>query len=429
MAGTKKADSSYKSNRNCKPNPGRLARTISILIPLLLIISVFSVENSEAQSGDYELLPAPDLWYNDVDGIRVGVRVKGEMRGSFGDGPHRLDAGLWLGTWFPSNPISYRIQYTNPIERWSDYGSEANYQATSMIRTGYHKHGLGLNKRWQPGFDERRYREVGIHTNYERRFDDEYTAFPNLWSDRDKVVTELSYSSQSENRFGWLTTSASGSYQYLDDSFGVFQASVNQQIPMSENWGLRVRSFVGVASNQTAPEYLFSRSSAPAISWMDNGKTRAKGTIPQPWITSGNFQVAGGANLRGYTNRDIESFQNSGGSPVLMNSIGALNAEFDYPNPVGLLFRQIPYLSDFLTFRSYLFYDAGTSLGLTDNEADEIFADAGAGFALTFNIPDYHGKPRGFVFRYDIPFWLSEPGLEDAFSYRSLFAFGAVVSF
>lgn len=413
-----------------------MARTYSFLITLLLLISAVSIEDSEAQSRGYELLPAPDLWYNDVDGIRVGVRVKGQVKGTFEDGPHRLDGGLWLSTWFPSTPVSYYLQYTNPIPRWSDYGNEANYQLTSSIRTGYHIHGIGLNKRWQEGFDERKYREVGITTNFEKRFDDEYVQFPVLWSDQSKILTKLTYESQNENRFGWANFSASGIVQYHDDSYGVFQATATQRAPINEKWGFRFRSFVGIASSQTDPEYLFSRSSAPAIDWIENGLTRAKGTIPQPWMTSGNVQVAGGANLRGYTDRDVNFYQSGADAGTyLINSIGSINAEFDYPNPIDRIFEGIPYASDFFTFNSYLFYDIGTSLGIAEkkfegiNRLDGVLADAGAGFSLTMNIPDYLGKPRGFVFRYDIPFWLSEPGTEDAFKYRSLFEFGAIISF
>src|SRR5690625_2965779 len=84
-------------------------------------------------------------------------------------------------------------------------------------------------------------------------------------------------------------------------------------------------------------------------------------------------------------------------------------------------------ISDFLKFRSYLFMDAGRVLSdseyglkVTGTAQDpsasplppptELMADAGAGISLSFNIPDNYGKPRGFVLRYEVPFWLSEPG-------------------
>lgn len=406
-----------------------MARTLAITILLFTSILLFSISNLEAQNKEYEIIPAPDLWYNSVDGIRVGVRFKGQVVGSFEDGPHRLNGGVWAGLWFPDLPVSYYLRYTEPISAWSDFGSEANIQAVSSIRTGFHRHGLSLNKRWQEGFDERRYREISLLSEYRKRFDDDYVQFRALWSDQPHWVIGTSSALQNDNRFGWYTLTTSTLAQISDNPFTIAQLTATQQVPLNANWSFSFRTFLGIASEQTAPEYLFSRSSGPAIEWMQNGFTRAKGTVPQPWLRSGNFQVAGGANLRGYNKFDVDSFTDGAVSPFLLNSIGAFNAEFYYPNPLGNLLARVPYLSDFLTLRSYLFYDVGTSLGVTSNDTDTIFADAGTGFSLNFNIPDAMGKPRGFVFRYDIPFWLSEPGMDDSFSYRSLFAFGAVISF
>jgi len=218
----------------------------------------------------------------------------------------------------------------------------------------------------------------------------------------------------------------------MNDFYTQFHGSFIQNVKFHEYWGVNLRFFTGIASSNADPEYLFSRSSATAIQTIDNGVTRAKGTIPQPWMESGRFQLAGGANLRGYTAQDVETFSESDPNvfvnPFLLNSIASVNAELDYFNPIALGFNRIPYLSEFLSFRSYLFFDAGKSLEFIENEPDDIYADAGAGFSLSLNIPDYLGKPRGFVFKYELPFWLSEPGMEDSFKLRHLFSFGAVFS-
>ncbi len=102
---------------------------------LIIFIIYFGLTQSNAQqSKSYEIIPAPDLWYNDVDGIRVGLRLKGQVPGTFEDGPHRIDAGVWLGTWIPSDPVSYYFNYTQPIGAISDFGSEGNVQVTSSFR-------------------------------------------------------------------------------------------------------------------------------------------------------------------------------------------------------------------------------------------------------------------------------------------------------
>ncbi len=414
------------------------------LILTTLFIAFFVIlvpRSSEAQSRSYEILPAPDIWYNDVDGIRLGIRLKGQVPGTFEDGPHRLDFGFWVGTWLPSLPVSYYLSFTEPIPAWSEYGSEASIQLISSVRTGYNIQGVAFNKRWQQGFDERRYRELKVFNSYEKRFDDEYTAFPVLWSDDNKLLTKLSAELQSDNTLGWYNLNLTGSVQYLDETYTTASVTAIQRINFNDSWGLRLRGFAGAASSNTAPEYLFSRSSGTAVETIRSGITRAKGTIPQSWMESGKFHLAGGANLRGYTYQDIDSYtydscvncdDNSAEinvvNPLLFRSILAFNSEFDYPNPLKNLFNRIPYVSEFVDFRSYLFFDAGRSMG-TGADPKTLFADAGAGFSLSLNIPDYLGKPRGFVLRYEIPVWLSEPGTEDSLKLRHLFGFGAVISF
>lgn len=416
-----------------------MARTVLFILACiafsLSIISPISAQSSKS----YEVIPAPDIWYNDVDGIRLGVRLKGQVPGTFDDGPHRLDAGVWLGTWFPDLPVSYYLRFTEPIPKWSDFGSEASVQAITSIRTGYSRHGIGFNKRWQQGFDERRYRELSIFTTYEKRFDLEYTAFPVLWSDEDKFLNTVRANLQNENSLGVYTLSIEGSVQYLNDKYGFGSLTAVQRIPFNKNWGIKLRGFAGTSTDRTAPEYQFSRSTGQAIQTLSGGVTRAKGTIPQPWMESGNLHVEGGANLRGYTNQDIASFarvsctecnqqERLSFQPNIYNSVAAINTELDYPNPIKTLFNSIPYVADFITFRSYLFFDAGSTVG-SSNSSGSVIADGGAGFALSLNIPDYLGKPRGFVLRYDIPFWLSDPDSGESFKFRHLVGFGAVISF
>lgn len=420
-----------------------MARTYFLTLILLILITGVQTDRSSAQTSGYEIIPSPDLWYNAVDGIRIGVNLKGQVPGSFEDGPHRLDAGVWLGLWFPDNPLSYYVGYTEPISSWSEFGSEANIELISSIRTGYHNHGVAFNKRWQQGFDERRYREIRLYNSFEKRFNSEYTPFENLWSEESKILTSFSADFKDNNRLGWYQIRAGASFQYLNDVYSMFGLSGSQSMRFNDYWGLQVRVYTGLASENTAPEYLHSRSMRPAMGWMSNGVTRAKGTIPQSWMESGNIQIAGGANVRGYTNRDIGSFQRTcmfqpaqdgicpeqDFSPLLFNSISSLNLELDYWNPIIKIFNEIPYASEFMRFRSYLFYDTGRSLELVDQEPAGSFSNAGTGFSLSLNIPDYRGKERGFVLRYEIPFWLSDPAGEKSFKVRHLFGFGAVISF
>ena len=387
------------------------------------------MEVSGQNSGkSYELLPAPDVWYNDVDGVRVGFRLKGQVPGSFEDGPHRLDLGLWLATWFPDTPVSYYVSFTEPIPSISDFGSEGNIQLFSSIRTGYHQHGVAFNKRWQTGFNEQNFKELSISFSAEDRFDSEYLLYPQLWQNEWLYLLGIQFSVQNENKLGRYVADISNSINAFgsEPSFIRSRIQYQQLMDIGKGFALRSRLFTGISSNKTASQYLFSHSFKPAIGWIDNGLSRAKGTIPTAWMEEGIFQVSGGANLRGYLNQDFEAL-NQGSAPIY-TSMGAINLELDYPNPLDKAISKVPVVGSILKLRSYLFFDSGTSLGLTDLEEGRLLSDAGLGFMFSLNIPDYLGKPRGIRIRYDMPLWLSNPGNENHFEFRNVIGIGAVFS-
>ena len=389
---------------------------------------------------NYELIPAPDLWYNSVDGVRVGVRLKGQVPGSFNDGPHRLDFGLWLGTNFPEDPVSYYLSYTEPLAS-SSFGDETAVRLISSIRTGYHHHGIGLQRRYQKGFNERVYNRGALFAEVRRRYDLAYAQFIQLWQTNWLSMLRGEVEVSRINTLGRMITSHHFALHVPEvlgaDGYGNtflrYQGDVQQQWEISELFSIDGRAFLGIASTNTPPEYRFSRSMASAVDWMDRGLTRAEGTIPQNWLESGNIQVAGGPNLRGYLSQDIALLsQNTLVNPfnsIYLENIASVNLELNYPNPIDRYFSEIPIVGSFISMQSYLFFDAGTSLGLTANELDQLLADAGLGFHFTLNIPDYLGNPRGFMIRYDLPFWVSQPGNEQSFAFRNVLAIGAIISF
>ncbi len=383
---------------------------------------------SEGVHKQYQISPAPDLWFNTVDGVRAGVRVVGEVPGSFGDGPHRLNAGIWLSTYFPTYPVSYYLEFTEPIPSLSDFGNEASVSLESSYRTGFQSHGLRFNKRWQAGFNEQNYKELSIGFRGEHRFDKEYLFYPQLWQDDWLFVSSAGLDITNESPLGryLLSFSADGNIVGETDAFIRSAITFRQQTELNEHFTLFSRLYSGFATEGTAPEYLFSHSMEPARWWMNNGITRARGTIPPAWMGSGNIQVGGGPNLRGYLYQDIQSLND--GEVPLYTSLSSVNFELDYPNPLDKAISNIPVVGELVSLRSYLFFDAGTSLGLTKIEEDRTLSDAGMGFLFSINIPDFLGKPRGLAIRYDLPLWLSHPGNENSFKFRNVIGIGAVIS-
>ncbi|GAB5408893.1 MAG: hypothetical protein BalsKO_12580 [Balneolaceae bacterium] len=410
-----------------------------------------------AQDEPYSFTFAPDLWYNDVDGIRTGIRVFGEVEGSFKDGPHRLDAGLWLGTWFPDNPVSYYLSFTEPIEAISDFGNEGNIQILSSIRTGYSQHKIQLNKRWQSGFDEYDYLEFNTSISSEKLIDDEYRPFPSVWQDEAKTLVGTQFLLSRKLHSGQFIAFLDFKTNLNKESgrFSVGTLEITHRFDLSERFKFRIRGFAGLATDNVAPEHRFLTSMASPQNWLSKGVSRAKGTIAQPWLEAGSFHVGGGANLRGYLNRDINSLNtaNQDGAQYffpIYKSIFAFNTEIEFPNPLNNSIKTIAVIEDLTELRTYLFADFGKGSdytliedpdavvlpqivppfigGASDNP--NLIADAGIGLQLSINIPDYLGKDRGFFIRYDIPFWLSDPEAgESNFSFRQLVGLGAIISF
>lgn len=388
------------------------------------------IKTSDAQIkfNNYELLAAPDAWYNDVDGIRLGLRLKGMVPGTFDDGPHRLDFGVWLGTWIPDDPVSYYMSFTEPIPSISSFGSEGAVEFISSVRTGYHRHGIGIKKRWQKGFNEFIYKEASLYFMFNKRYDSRYVEFPVLWQQQALKMAEIEIENGDENGMGRFAFKHNVDINLPIESelFLRYKGVVNQVINFKERLNLDVRGFLGIASDNTTQEYRFSHSFLSPVEWVERGLTRAEGTIPENWIRSGSILVDGGPNLRGYTEQDIDAVK--AGFPPFLQSIGTVNFELNYPNPVDKKFNNIPVLGDFVHMRSYVFFDTGSSLGFGDFEQTNLLSDAGFGFNFSLNIPDYLGKPRGFKIRYDVPFWLSDPGAENNFKYRNIIAVGAIIS-
>lgn len=388
---------------------------------LIGIIGLLSSDSfSQNDYGKYTFTPAPDIWYNSVDGVRLGIRFLGEHEGSFKDGPHRLDAGFWLGTTIPENPVSYYIDFTEPINSISDFGEEGSFQIISSIRTGFSKHALFLNKRWQDGFNELKYSEASVSYSQQKMFNNEYRPYNIQWSNSWKSLIGLNWTIHKESEENTFEANLSFKQNVNPESasFSILDAEIWSLYPINKNFGLGIRLFGGFTSDNATTEFLYTASYTRPEQWLGNGVSRAEGTIPTNWLDNGLAQVSGGGNLRGYTDTQYSDLTIPG-----YNSILALNTELEFPNPISASLKK-GIIGDFVFLKSYLFADAGTVFN--DNP---LLADAGLGLQFSINIPDFLGKPRGFAIRYEVPFWISEPDAGDSnFEFRNLIGFGAVIS-
>lgn len=410
------------------------AKRLSIILFVTGVLSVGCRAQSIAlKGGSYELIPSPDVWYNSVDGLRLGGRLKGEVPGTFGAGPHRLNLGIWFATKIPKLPVSYFLSFTERIASMSTYDAEGNIEIVSSIRTGYDLHGIAFNKKWQPGYDDNTYRKLSLFLSFSKLFDSDYVLYPALWNRQWLSLFSIDYKFHDKDGAGpfmfdvKLNTGLPISGKYFEQLTGEFQQKWN----IGAGFNLGSRLFAGLSSINTPTQMLFLRSQAPAREWMQNGFTRARGTLPPSWFREGLIQTDGGANLRGYAQDDFMKMDK--GFPLLYKNFLSTSQELAYPNPLENYLSRIPVVGDIIKMRSYLFGDLGignlqggylTGFGSLGNNW---MADAGGGFTFSIKIPDNLGSMRTITLRYDIPLWLSDVNTgKPHWKFRSLLGFRAV---
>lgn len=426
----------------------KLAMPAMVLSVIILVLLPLDKANAQIiRTDSYEVGIVPDLWFNSVDGISVGIQFRGEDPRTFLDGPHRITAGIWLGTRMPAHPVSYAFSWAHPITAISNANSEGGVRVLSSMRTGLHLHELGLQKRWQPGFDEYVSSDLLFMMGFYKRFDGDYLLYDALWQDDAVAYLRSSFRKRNRNTLGrWtlalsamsgMPVSAEAPFVAFsgqetvrpeelgqDGLFGRIQLEFMQRMDMPAGFYVRSRLFGGISSKAVPPEHRYISSDAAAFDWHGSALTRARGTVPTGWMRSGWVQVPGGPGLRGYTFRTTDLLED--GLPAWSQQALSANIDLYFPNPVNRYFSSIPYAGDLLKLESYLFTDAGYLHDGADWQ-DPVM-DAGAGLMLSLNIPDYLGQDRGFFLRYEIPFWLSETwDGENNFRIRHLLGLGMVI--
>ncbi|NOY76667.1 MAG: M1 family metallopeptidase, partial [Calditrichaeota bacterium] len=88
----------------------------------------------------------PTAWYNDVDGVRLGLRAHGSyLESSQVLGEHTLDVGIWYATRAPKYPLAYRFSLKEPLRKW---GKDVYWQVESEALAGLAYNALSFSQRW-----------------------------------------------------------------------------------------------------------------------------------------------------------------------------------------------------------------------------------------------------------------------------------------
>jgi len=365
----------------------------------------------------YELNARPDLWWNNYDGVKVGLHFNGDYMNYH----HKIDANIWLNTgilqdyqYYDSykneyNPFSYRFNYNTGLDKFSKH--------TDMTLHSRMLDGLNLNKIQLKKYDysKKNLFYAGFKSMYRANISDlRYTNYK-VW-ENDKFNNTAS--------FGWthsysykggkgninleLTSSSVGSdYDYSK----VVLTSIHKSKLGKLQLNTRIFGQYGSGSNW-AGESKLNLAGANSEELMENKFTRSLGFIPNEWLgydnTTNHFHMGGGLNLRGYTGYFSPEINANG------DNVSSYQGESGVSISAELEIQKIlPIIKNQSKLKTYLFADAGiiNTTEITSENYKDAFSnlrsDAGIGIALTLNKWGALQMVKPLTLRVDFPFFLN----------------------
>jgi len=377
---------------------------------------------------NYEIKYRPDVWWNNYDGIKLGLN----LTGGYLRHHHLFDASVWFNTGAlqkdnipnENDYYSYRINYNTNLDK---IALNTRINASSQFLAGLYANKFSVIKSDSKGNNKL---EVDFLSLY--RTNNNYLL--NSGWDLQKMNNRIDVNLEHKYNYSYgkgtinlmLQSSALGSaYDY---NKLIFSAKNNNKLKKLK---INTRAYLqfGTGSNW-AEESKLHLAGANNEEMMDSKFTRAEGIVSAEFMeygyTTNHFHQAGGLNLRGYTGYLAPEF----------NEDGTI-ASYDYNGTSGAAFNTeidftayLPYSIRKNNIASYFFADAGiiTSDKLTKENYKDLFsdirADAGIGFTYTLRNFGPLEAVKPLVIRLDMPLFLNRPPASDEDFYQMRWLIG-----
>lgn len=365
----------------------------------------------------YELNARPDLWWNNYDGVKVGLHFNGDYMNYH----HKIDANIWLNTgilqdyqYYDSykneyNPFSYRFNYNTGLDKFSKH--------TDMTLHSRMLDGLNLNKIQLKKYDysKKNLFYAGFKSMYRTNISDlRYTNYKVWENDKFNNIASFGWTHSYSYKGGKgninleLTSSSVGSdYDYSK----VVLTSIHKSKLGKLQLNTRIFGQYGSGSNW-AGESKLNLAGANSEELLENKFTRSQGFIPNEWLgydnTTNHFHMGGGLNLRGYTGYFSPEINANG------DNVSSYQGESGVSISAELEIQKIlPIIKNQSKLKTYLFADAGiiNTTEITSENYKDAFSnlrsDAGIGIALTLNKWGALQMVKPLTLRVDFPFFLN----------------------
>ena len=407
----------------------------TLLAPASHTLRVENYINNTADWKTYTAFWRPDVWWNAVDGMKLGLHIDG----SYMNFMRKLYCTVWFNTrlgsmiqyrayegtgwWSNASPIDYTIRYETPLQQ---INKKINWGLESRFMDGFAKHSLYTTYKYKNN-DNIKIELTTLYRNADATA--AYLFYPKEWSSYSsgkeyntkknsylQVQWQHPFSERSGNGIMRFTIRTPFTYSY-----SYFQAELIHK----KSWNkldINTRAFVRLGTGNNIPNEsaLFLQGGNPE-EMMENKFTRSQGILPADmggFATDGfsHIQAGGGLNLRGYTGYYAIDEDASGKYINYKGRSGAaLNIEVEFDR---LITFKPTIIKDYLHLDTYLFSDAGAmSRGLLNSNSipelkpvsswSKLRADAGIGAALTIKKFGPLEKVNPFVIRCDFPFFIS----------------------
>ena len=403
----------------------------------------------------YQLYFRPDLWYNGVDGIKLGMHAEGHYLKTY----HHFSASLWfntqLGSWNKLQGhnnngswkkwINYSFAYSTPLTR--NHPNLLGF-VQSRYLDGLWLHRLGLD--WRPHVNDRL---VLYLQSINRDSSLNYLLYPHEWSSigalyNNSVSLAYTHAYAYLRGSGRFTLSLRAPVMQSDFDYNYLQLeSVNERRVF--RFLLRSRLFARYGWGKQVPyESAVFLAGANPEAMMENKYVRSQAFYPYhstgySHLGTNNLHYGGGLNLRGYAGyyafdkrqgEEYVAYKSRGGA--------ALNVELDFS---AYLPWKPALFKNWLQGNLYLFADMGITelgdyppvfLGIPDFWTtsptrlwSDFRMDAGIGGCLTIKNWGFFNKAKPLTLRIDVPLFLNRPPHTDKGFWAPRWLFGINRSF
>ncbi|MBA3828049.1 MAG: M1 family peptidase [Taibaiella sp.] len=390
--------------------------------------------NNQYDRRKYRFYYRPDIWWNPIDGIKLGAHLEGDYLFTL----CKVDAAVWFNTHLLQQD-RYKIAGEGAYDRYQVFNYTFNYlspltrntpkvqlQINSRLLDGLNYHRGGFN--WLAN-DANTFQLFGIAQWRQKSQDLDYLIYPGEWSSKQYNIN-ASVNAAWIHRYNYYRGNGTYTFSFRvpisNDHANSFNYSYAQLESVNYNslGKLQVRTRIfgryGTGNNIPYESALFLAGANPE-QLLENKYTRSIGFIPDDWkgisrYDVNHFQQGGGLNLRGYAG--YFAADERGGQTLVAykgRSGASASVEADFENYLSIHPRLT---RNWLRAEVYAFADAGVMelshytlpdfWNITPTTMwSDLRIDAGLGLALTIKNWGVFEKAKPLTLRFDVPLFLN----------------------